>query len=225
MEVSRVRRRRVAAVGRAGRIAPGLLLGLVLGAGALRAESGEWRDGDLVLVALKGAAGSAISGTTGSPVSHIGLAAVHGSGRVSVVHAWGKVREDPLERFLELGTGEMAVRRVALPEVARAEVLAAARALLGKPYDRAYRMDNDSYYCSELVYRALADGPGRVPVALSPMDFTAGGPEAWEFWVRFFQGQVPQGLPGISPGDYYSDPDLETVRDDFGSAPAGPAPR
>lgn len=193
-------------------VARWLLLGTLLVPGLVAVELAE---GDLVYIALKGAAGGAISDSSGSVASHIGIVTLHPDGP-RVIHSYGRVREEPLARFLAKGTGPHAVNRFAYPDHAtRDAVVEGARRFLGWPYDRKYRIDNRELYCSELVYRAFLDGAGLVPVALTPMDFRPDLPEVWAFWVRFFQGDVPQGEPGIAPGDYLESPDFTLVFDDL----------
>jgi hypothetical protein len=180
----------------------------------------ELQSGDLIYLALKGVAGGAISNSSGSIASHIGIVTVQADGVLRVIHAYGRVREEPLERFLAKGTGPYAVNRFPFVTSAdRAAFVAGARGFLGWPYDRKYRIDNRSLYCSELVYRAFLDGNGRVPVALTPMDFESAGEEVYEFWKRFFQGDVPQGEPGISPGAYLESPTFELIVDTLREAP------
>lgn len=196
---------------RPGSLLPLLLLSLLAtGLGAAPLEPG-----DLVYLALPGAAGGAISGASGSRASHIGIVCTTVP-EVRVIHAYGRVREEPLARFLARGTGGYAVTRYAFPAPATREAfVAGARSFLGWPYDRHYRIDNRELYCSELVYRAFLDGAGLTPVPLAPMDFRPEDPEIWAFWTRFFQGEVPQGEPGIAPGDYLLDPSFETVLDEL----------
>jgi hypothetical protein len=172
------------------------------------------RAGDFVYTQLRGMAGGAIRDSSDGRASHCGVVARGPGGELTVIHAYGRVREEPLEAFLAKSTGTWAGNRLvgATPEVRRA-VVAAARSFLGWPYDRQYRVTNRALYCSELLWRALRDGPGLEPVALTPMDFASDGPEVWEFWVRFFQGDVPQGEPGIAPGDYLDSPVFELVHD------------
>lgn len=198
------------------RLLPFVLLMLLVGPlRAMDRDASSWRTGDLIFTALPSTAGSVISSTTASPVSHVGILVRRPEGRLTVVHAAGRVREDPIERFATYGDGRWAVSRFAFasPENRR-RFVEAARKLIGLPYDRAYRLDNEAIYCSELVYRAFLDGLDSVPSAPRPMDFKAGGPEAWAFWVKFFHGDVPQGLPGVTPAQYLESP-FVPVQNDF----------
>lgn len=192
------------------------MLLVVLAPSALRAEpAATWETGDLVFTALPSTAGSVIASTTASPVSHVGIAVRRDDGRITVIHAAGRVREDPLPRFATYGDGRYAVSRFAFRDgEERDRFVAAARRFIGVAYDMQYRLDNETIYCSELVYRAFLDGTGRVPSAPRPMDFAAAGPEAWAFWEQFFHGDVPQGLPGVTPAQYLEAP-FAVVQDDF----------
>lgn len=200
-----------------------LLLGLALGLAGLARAAGApvdpgpvhlLRPGDFVYTQLKGMAGDAIRGSSDGDASHCGVVARAPDGSLTVIHAYGRVREEPVAAFLAKSTGKWAANRFGAMTPALAEaIVATARGFLGWPYDRQYLVTNQSIYCSELLWRALRDGPGLEPVPLKPMDFASDGPEVWDFWVRFFQGEVPQGEPGIAPGDYLVSPAFTLVHD------------
>lgn len=78
-------------------------------------------------------------------------------------------------------------------------------ALLGKPYDDGYDLENDAYYCSELIYRILKRANGDIPLfPLNRMTFKAPGNDAFlPEWVAYFKRlglPIPEGKPGINPG-------------------------
>lgn len=172
------------------------------------------RPGDFVYTQLRGVAGGAIRDSSDGRASHCGIVARDAQGALTVIHAYGRVREEPLAAYLAKSTGTWAANRLAgASPVTREAVVAAARSFLGWPYDRRYRITNNALYCSELLWRALRDGPGLEPESLTPMDFASDGPEVWKFWVRFFQGDVPQGEPGIAPGDYLESTAFDLVYD------------
>jgi hypothetical protein len=172
--------------------------------------------GDLLLTGLPGIFGQAIEETTGSAAAHIGIIARAPSGHLTVINAGGRVKEEPIERVLAAGTGPYAVIRPPFATEADREVLvAAARRFLGWPYDHQFRIDNDSIYCSELVYLAFKEGLGAVPVPLRPMTFAKLTVRTREFMLRFVGGALPEGEPGISPADYLRSPAFATVHNDF----------
>jgi hypothetical protein len=77
--------------------------------------------------------------------------------------------------------------------------------LLGKPYDFIYSLENDSYYCSEIIYEGLkyADASNSI-FSVQPMTFKQ--PSSQEFfpiWVDYYQGlnhPIPEGELGLNPG-------------------------
>lgn len=193
------------------------LLLFLLCAAPLLAGPEDYLPGDIVYIRIPTAFGRAIEEVTHAPVSHVGVLARHESGRFTVVHALGKVQEEPLERYLERGKGRFAVARYPFAsEDERARFIAAARALIGRPYDYAFLMNVDAIYCSELVYRAFADGLARVPVALHPLTFGAPGTEARRVMERIAHGPVPEGAPGVSPGAYFFSPAFRLVENELG---------
>lgn len=100
----------------------------------------------------------AIEGVTDSPYSHCGIVAKQ-HGRWIVYEAYGEVSATPLRTFLLRGRGGgFAVYRLRSPyreHVSR--TLECCTAYLGRPYDIRYRLDDETIYCSELVYKAYRD--------------------------------------------------------------------
>ncbi|WP_165020833.1 YiiX/YebB-like N1pC/P60 family cysteine hydrolase [Dysgonomonas sp. ZJ279] len=77
--------------------------------------------------------------------------------------------------------------------------------LIGKDYDYGYILNNDQYYCSELVYDILLKANNGLPVfPLNVMTFKSS--ETGEFtkeWIDYFDRldvPVPEGEMGINPG-------------------------
>lgn len=113
--------------------------------------------GDIVFQSLPPAPlVNTIEGVTQSPFSHCGLVAQRASGWI-VIEALNGVEETPLREFLSRGgNGGFAVYRLGPNDkLAVPEMVEAARAFLGRPYDVRYRMDDEKIYCSELIYKAF----------------------------------------------------------------------
>ncbi len=77
--------------------------------------------------------------------------------------------------------------------------------LIGKDYDSGYILNNDKYYCSELIYDILLKANKGKPIfQLNTMTFIS--PETGEVsdsWKKYFESisiPVPEGEPGINPG-------------------------
>ena len=72
----------------------------------------------------------------------------------------------------------------------------------GLEFDHQYRWDNkddlgrETYYCSEFVAKFLNPFL-KNKMNPKPLDFTRN----WDYWFKYFHGDVPQGEWGNSPGD------------------------
>lgn len=75
---------------------------------------------------------------------------------------------------------------------------------LNKPYDSVFSINNDAYYCSELVYMLYKNKKKQHFFNLYPMTFKQ--PDTKEFfpsWIDYFrsmQTPIPEGELGINPG-------------------------
>ena len=122
-------------------------------------------DGDLIFQTSQSGQSTAIFAATRSLYTHMGIVAHRGSDLV-IIEAAGPVRETPLRDWARHGRfARYAIYRRDLTEGQAATILAAARALKGRPYDLFFSFDNRAIYCSELpyvAYRAAGIDIGRV---------------------------------------------------------------
>jgi hypothetical protein len=152
------------------------------------------------------------TGYNGADFSHVGIAARSEKGEPVVIEAVsaGVVMTD-LNRFLERsldrrGQPKVIAGRLRSSHRHLAETaVRQAIALKGKPYDKAFVIGNDAYYCSELVYEAFRRANnGSAVFTLEPMTFKAqNNGEILPVWRDYFAKlgvDVPQGQPGINPG-------------------------
>jgi hypothetical protein len=80
----------------------------------------------------------------------------------------------------------------------------------GLAYDSEFLWDNrtvagEKLYCSEFAAKFLSPYLP-TPLPTKPMHFTLARAE----WLKFFHGHPPDGMPGISPGDFSRFPGFET---------------
>lgn len=87
--------------------------------------------------------------------------------------------------------------------------------LLGKPYDYAFDIDNDCYYCSELLYKGFLDNAGHPIFKLDPMTFNDPDTKAifpvWDDYFKKLGIPVPEGKPGLNPGSISRSDKIEIV--------------
>lgn len=80
-----------------------------------------------------------------------------------------------------------------------------ALALVGKEYDDGYILNNDKYYCSELIYDIFLKANNGNPVFdLNVMTFKSPETDSYsDVWIKHFEKldmPVPEGEAGINPG-------------------------
>jgi hypothetical protein len=192
---------------------PAVLL-LPLAAIAARPYVAHWtyrpREGDVVFQSLPASPlSTAIEGATNSPYSHCGLVARR-EGRWVVLEAYRGVEETPLGEWLARGQGgAFAVYRLRPPHGRHvAATIAHARGMLGRPYDPRYRWDDETIYCSELVFKAYQQASGRPLGRLVTL-----GDLRWQPFRSFIErvegGAVPIEREMITPRDLAAARELE----------------
>ena len=163
------------------------------------------------------------TGYNGADFSHVGIVVRNEKGEPVVIEAVSKgVVVTDLSRFLGRSVDSTGQPKVIVGRLKKAhrhlvpEAVRQAMALKGKPYDKAFVIDNDAYCCSELVYEAFRRANNGNPVfALEPMTFkTPGSDETMPAWREYFAKlgiDVPEGQPGINPGGISRSPILDIV--------------
>ncbi len=120
------------------------------------------RNGDLVFQESGNSQSKAIALASRSLYTHVGIIEIGADGGAQVIEAGAKVHSTPLEEFIRRGTaGRLTIKRVhGLSEDGAKKAIAAAHVYDGRPYDFYFHDDKETIYCSELVHRAFAEGPG-----------------------------------------------------------------
>lgn len=162
-------------------------------------------------------------GYQGARLSHLGMVSKIELNNVYVIEAIGKgVVETSLSDFLSRSSdknGNPKVLVFRLSTVWRSEVPQAVnkfQEFLGKPYDEAFLINNDSFYCSELVYKLFnVNDTLENPFRLRPMTFKEPGTDHfYPVWVAHYKKlgiNIPEGEPGLNPGGMSQSPHLSFV--------------
>lgn len=160
------------------------------------------RAGDVILQPLRCYSCSLIEQQEGSDYAHMGLV-VRGGASPLIAESLGQVRVVSLAEFLAKGDPSRTHKIRRSRERTTFRLLEAIVPWLGAEFDRAFRWDNlgrdgrEAFYCSELVTKLLNQFL-KTPMKTKPMDYS----ENFAGWSAYFNGDVPQGEPGISPADY-----------------------
>ena len=184
----------------------------------------DLRDGDLLFQEWNCGEGcAAIADVTQSAyrrrLTHCGFFYRDRTGTLRVVEAVGRgvvstELQDFLGRTSEWRRGRVLVGRTMASPVALRAALDFVLARLGKPYDAAFEIGNEQWYCSELMDAALVHGAGggESYFGLAPMTFKGlRGSEVLPYWQHYFDSlgvSVPEGKPGINPGGMSLSPRL-----------------
>lgn len=165
------------------------------------------------------------TGVNGAKFSHVAIVSkIDSYGKAYVIEAYGSVKETPVSELLrrsadDKGNPKVIVARL-LPEYQYLIPVAVNRAyeLLGKKYDSKFDLNNDSYYCSELIYDVFKyDDKGKETgfFSLNRMTFkdSATG-RIMDMWKKYFKEldiPVPEGKLGINPGAISRSPKITIV--------------
>lgn len=179
-------------------------------------QSQEFKAGDLLFQDLKcgplcDAIDAVTKGYQGKDFSHVGIV-VNYQNQLGVIEAIGnKVQFTSLNIFLGRSfdaTGKPLVVAARLKKkytqsIAKACELAIAS--LGTPYDDRFLPNNDSLYCSELIYAVYLDNAHAKPLfKLAPMTYKQPGRKAffpaWEQYYANLKSPIPEGKMGLNPG-------------------------
>lgn len=177
----------------------------------------DLRSGDVILLSLDCYECRMIEEAEGSRFSHSGIVLVDGRGQVFVAEALGDVHHMDLASFLSRSAPDrppvvMRNKELAQLSVGSLELNAFNRQILfsylskyhGASFDPDYLWDNfgaageELYYCSEFVVKLLNEFLGH-KIPTQAMSFK----DNLEYWEKHFPNGVPEGKPGVSPGDIY----------------------
>ena len=146
--------------------------------------------------------------------SHVGIL-VEENGNFKVIEAGGDgVVYTPLNEFLNITSDENGNPKVVVGRLKNVNAqslgidinksVELTKTHLGKPYDDGFVLNNNQFYCSELVYECFLDASGNSVFQTFPMTFK--DPETNEIfpaWDNYFDGltlNIPEGELGLNPG-------------------------
>ncbi|MFO7447214.1 MAG: YiiX/YebB-like N1pC/P60 family cysteine hydrolase, partial [Ignavibacteriaceae bacterium] len=169
----------------------------------------ELREGDLLFQdidcgPLCDAIEKVTKGINGANFSHIGITVKDSSNNIMILEAVGEgIKLTALNNFLgrsfdNNGNPKVVAGRLK-PEYRHIipGIINEAKSYIGKPYDTEYRLDNNSYYCSELIYLAAYKANNGEPLfELQPMTFK--DPDTGEFYPASLRVEVHHGPQAVA---------------------------
>ena len=172
--------------------------------------------GDVVFQQISGQLGRLVQGVTQSPLDHCGIVIVNNDGSIDVIEAITRVQRTPIDEWVARGIdGRILVLRPT-EELSQKvdQVISSAEAFVGRPYDIKFKMDDETIYCSELVWKAYLNGTGIMlnqPETLTEYRFMPY--LAQILWIT--EGESPFNRPLITPAALTGSPYLYEITNDF----------
>lgn len=98
------------------------------------------------------------------------------------------------------------------------EAINYGKKLIGLPYDSIYKIGDNAYYCSELLYEMYHKvNPNTETFHLNPMTFKdTETNETLPFWKEYYKNlnhKIPEGEPGLNPNGMSVSPNLTLIYD------------
>lgn len=180
--------------------------------GSFALQSGDLLFQDADCGALCDSIEEVTRGCLGARFSHVGIVAQDANNNFVVIEALSSgAKVSPLESFLGRSLDKCRRPKVVVGRLKPAFshliplAIKEAFALRGKPYDKLFVINNDSYYCSELIYEIFLRANDNKPVfTLEPMTFkdpdTGVTLATWQEYFSKLGASIPEGERGINPG-------------------------
>jgi len=154
-----------------------------------------------------------VTNSTGNyQFTHVGIVYIDNTDQVFVLEAtMPKVSLTPLTEYLYPEEAKKCYPRSVAGRLKHAyhhlipDALETGLTLVGKDYDYGYVLNNDKYYCSELIYEIFKHANGGKEVfSLNVMTFKSKDTDViakgWTAYFDQYNLPVPEGEPGINPG-------------------------
>ncbi|HEB62719.1 MAG TPA: M1 family peptidase [Bacteroidetes bacterium] len=173
-------------------------------------QKGDLLFQDLDCGALCDAIESVTTGIDSAHFSHVGIVSdITKDNKVLITEAiGGEVKVTELKDFLSRSIDKCGRPKVVVGRTKDTQVINNAlvklKKYIGKKYDNVFDINNDYYYCSELVYFTFENNTGNKLFSLMPMtykDKKTG--KYFNSWIEYFKNlniDIPEGKPGINPG-------------------------
>ncbi|MDA3893952.1 MAG: YiiX/YebB-like N1pC/P60 family cysteine hydrolase [Salinivirgaceae bacterium] len=151
---------------------------------------------------LSGAIDEVTQTSEGTHYSHMALVEILKKDTF-VIHASLKrgVVKEPLQKFMQIDQAvQVDIYRLKTNVNAINDALENANKLVGLPYNGHYKMNDTSYYCSQLIYEVYKS---QQVFELESMTFKNPGTNEFnEGWINYYDNlglEIPEGEPGCNP--------------------------
>ncbi len=168
----------------------------------------EYQVGDVIVQSFECYECRLIQSETNSPFVHSGVVLKDARGEWNIAEALGPVGLTPLKTFLNRGKLNAVYRSQELSQLSLSERSSIEKQMLsvftsqfaGRAFDNEFLWENydaqgnETYYCAEFVAKFLNQFL-QTSIFPEPMSYK----KNYDLWFKIFKGNVPEGLPGLSP--------------------------
>jgi len=183
---------------------------------SIKSQNTTFKNGDLLFQNLDcGPLCDAIENATFNDknykISHVGIILIE-KDSIYVIEAFNKVDKTPLQKFLNRSKTALNKPRVVHARLKKEyqkyipTFLKRLKLQIGKAYDTEFKLYNDKFYCSELIYETLLDDNKKPLFKVKPMTFKNKRTKKFDqAWISYFKKQqipIPEGKLGCNPADY-----------------------
>lgn len=157
--------------------------------------------------------------------SHVGLVMKDDKGALKVMEAVSVgVILTPLDSFLNRSFDKNNQPKVVVGRLKKQyqsfipQAIEFIHSKMTAPYDDVFDLNNDSYYCSELIHLAFQAANNDEPIFdTPPMTFKVPNTDStFSIWTTYYQdlnAEIPEGEPGLNPGSMSRSPFIEIVHE------------
>jgi hypothetical protein len=150
-------------------------------------------------------------GVNGKDFSHCAIV-VNSNDTLKVIEAIGdKVQINSLNNFFARSGDTASIKNVTIGRVKHHhesllnDAMIFTKKQIGQPYDSEFLLENDKWYCSELLYQAFKEANNQKDFfELEPMTFRDPNSKAFfPAWIKHYKElgkDIPEGKQGINPG-------------------------
>lgn len=140
--------------------------------------------------------------------SHIGIV-IKRNGENYVLEAFNGVDTITLEKFLFRNVNQKNQPKVVVGRLQNKyqklipKAIQHGMTLIGKDYDEEFKINNNKFYCSELIYEMFfVSNKNKDFFQLKPMTYKVDGVTLpiWENYFKTINIPIPENKPGINPG-------------------------
>lgn len=151
-------------------------------------------------------------GFKGSKFSHVGMIIPDNNENLIVIEAISKgVVKTPLKDFFNRSFDENNNSKVVVGRIKKQynnlveKAIEFSQTKLGLAYDDVFDINNNKYYCSELIYDSFKHANNNEPIfELQKMTYkdptTNKTFPIWEDYFKKLRVAIPEGKPGLNPG-------------------------